>query len=691
MTIKILIMKIKHLFLIILFIYFTGITSAQTWCEITTVEDVCKAYPETMETMLQQLNLEYLGLEKVNAAYKSGNQIAACAELLNYYRNGNTAEYLRRQQPDKSDKTIAEADTTLKNVFIVQNVRGEVPWGDDGHRDWYYKGLNNDREWAWLSNRHSQINRVFAVYFETGNPKYAEYIDLFLRDFIIKSMPYPGVKSSTSVWRGLEVSFRLKVWSRIFYGLLNSSHLSPATQLLILSSLPDHAHYNRNFHGGNNWLTMEISALATVATNFPEYKKSKEWLAYSAKTISESMKGQVYPDGTQTELTSHYHNVAMNNFVLFKEICDRANYLLPDFFDKTIQKMYSYIARAVRPDGNRILNNDGDRGSDVKLILKGAKTYNNPEWEYIATNGELGTKPKDGPSYFYPWAGQLISRNGYDKDAHWSFFDVGPWGSGHQHNDKMHISISAFGRDLLVDAGRFAYTGEVAQKFRGYAKGTQGHNSILIDGKGQKPDVRVTEKPLSESHYKITPEFDYAWNSFDKYYDLEDVKHNRSLMYVRGEFWIVVDKIETKTPRKIETIWHWHPDCKVEKNDEGTVSTKNEKGNLKIIPIGKSDWKIDFVKGQEKPEIQGWYSEEYNKFEPNVTSIYSTEIESAKTFVWLLVPFNKEASKLKIETVSKDLDIVKMKVLDEGKGKWNITIPYSNSEKAKLEFTKNTP
>ena len=68
----------------------------------------------------------------------------------------------------------AISDTTLKNVFIVQNVRGEVPWLDDGHRDWYYKGPNNDREWAWLSNRHSQISMVFNAYFETGNPKYAE-------------------------------------------------------------------------------------------------------------------------------------------------------------------------------------------------------------------------------------------------------------------------------------------------------------------------------------------------------------------------------------------------------------------------------------------------------------------------------------------------------------------------------------
>src|SRR5688572_33254604 len=146
--------------------------------------------------------------------------------------------------------------------------------------------------------------------------------------------------------------------------------------------------------------------------------------------------------------------------------------------------MYSYIAHVVRPSGYRILNNDGDRGSDRDYILQGAKKFDRPEWEYIATNGKSGKKPSDGPSYFFPWAGHFVSRSGFDSQAHWSFFDMGPWGSGHQHNDKLHISIAAYDRDLLVDAGRFAYTGAVAEKFRSYARSTAGHNALLIDNKG---------------------------------------------------------------------------------------------------------------------------------------------------------------------------------------------------------------
>jgi len=684
-------MKTKLLLSTILSLAISGILPAQTWQELSTVEDICKAYPDKMITMMGEFNLNYPGLEIFKKAYQNGDIVKACNSLLEYYKDSNTARHLRKEQPEETELTVASADSILNDVFVIQNIRGEVPYGNDGHRDWYYRGPNNDREWAWLSNRHSQINNVLSTYYDTGNPKYAEYIDLFLRDFIIKSMPYPAAKSNTSVWRGLEVAARAKVWSRIFYGLLNSDYASPSTQLLMLSSLPDHAHYNRNFHGGNNWLTMEMSALATVATNFPEYSKSEAWLEYAIGTMTESMKGQVYADGVQTELTSHYHNVSMSNFELFKNICDKAHRPLPDLFSQTIENMYDYVARAMRPSGHRILNNDGDRGNDRNIVLRGATKFNNLEWKYIATNGKAGKKPIDGPSYFYPWAGQLISRSGYGADAHWSFFDIGPWGSGHQHNDKLHLSISAFGRDLLVDAGRFAYTGEVAKKFRSYAKGTHGHNLVLIDEKGQKPGIKVAEEALSDDHFKITPNFDYAWHSFDQFYDIENVRHTRSMFYVRSNFWVIVDNIQTENPRKIEALWHWHPGCKVEVKKNGVVSTKNEKGNLKIVPVEKTDWKVSVIKGQEKPGIQGWYSPEYNQYEPNTATIYSSSIDGNETFVWLLIPSEKQAPLVEGEIISGNSREVKLKITNKDKGTWELIVPFSNSTNVELEFAQKAP
>lgn len=675
------------LFAVLLSMLFDAVFAQKSWQDIHSTADLYQNYPELVKEVFVPLDLSHPGMEKVKEAYQKEEWVKAADELLAYYRKSANSPELRREIPKPTKATVATADTTLSYVFFVQNVRGEVPLLEDGHRDWYYKGPNNDREWAWLSNRHTQLAEVFNAYYETGNPKYAEFVDLFLKDFILKSMPYPAAKGSESIWRGLEVSFRAKAWSRIFYGMQESEYLSPATRLLMLRSLSDHAHYNRNFHGANNWLTMEISALATVAANFPEYKESSAWLDYSIDVMVESMKDQVYPDGAQTELASHYHNVSLHNFELFREICEKAGRELPEFFVRTIEDMYGYIASAVRPDGLRILNNDGDTGSDRELILKGAEKFGREDWRYIATNGKEGVVPNDAPSYLFPWAGQLVSRSGYDENAHWSFFDIGPWGSGHQHNDKLHLSIVAYGRDLLVDAGRFAYTGEIATKFRPYALGSSSHNLILIDGKGQANGPTHAKEPLDGKHYRIEDGFDYASHFFDQFKEVEGkAKHSRSLMYVRGEFWLVVDKVETDRPRKVETLWHWHPRSEVKK-DGLSLKTSNEVGNLAIIPVGDRNFDVRFVKGQEEPEIQGWYSEEYNVYEPNLASIYETEIKADETFVWLLLPSEGETPAATAKVLAKTDREVEVEVSLKDKV-WRLVVPFMDSERAVVKVDR---
>jgi hypothetical protein len=661
-------------------------TAESEWQKMVSVEDVVATYPDRIKNLFQNLDLDRKGLKKVKTAYRKGDISAACTHLLEHYKTSASKRLFSVQRPQVSHKTIPSADSLIRDLFTFYQLPDRVPRLEDGRLDWTYSGPDDDIEWAWATNRHFVVRDLLQAWHETGNPKYARYIDKFIKDWIISSHPYPGVRSTTAMWRGLEVSFRVKYWAQAFYSLMDDGYLSPATQLLILSSLPEHAHYARNFHAQNNWLTMEISGLATVATAWPELKEASEWLKYSIGTMVESIKGQVYPDGAQTELASSYHYVALNNFNQLLEICNKVNASLPEYYTKTVENMWNYLAYTIRPDGYGLLNNNSDKRYNRDLVLNAALTYNRDDWKYIASNGNTGVKPTKSPSILFPWAGHLISRSGFGTDAHWSFFDIGPWGSAHQHNDKLHLSISAYGRDLLVDAGRFAYRGEVANKFRRYALSSQSHNLILIDGKGQDPGPRLAEQPLTETEYKIADDFDYASSSFESFIDLDGkAVHNRSLFYVRGRFWVVVDHISTDRPRKIEALWHWHPNCIVQQENNGIVATNNPRGNLKIIPVGNHNWNIDLVKGQDDP-VQGWYSKEYNLFEPNVAAIYSDHIDADKTYVWVLLPSEGSAPEVNAEVVSVGSDSVNVKVTMPGIGFWNISIPFMNSTGARLQF-----
>ena len=645
-----------------------------------------------MGELLKHLDLDQKGLFGVKKAFERSNLTKACEMLLDYYRQGETAEFLRKERPMPSKGTDSEADSIVRNIFTFYKQTGNVPTGPDGHLDWTYDGPADDMEWAWALNRHHHLGILLNAYLNTGNPKYAKTIDRHIKDWVISSLPYPGEKSSTAMWRGLEVSFREKRWARVYYGLMHSDAFTPAARLLLLSSIPEHAHYLRHFHAEHgNWLTMEMSGLAMVSAAWPEFDQSPSWLTYAKSEMLEGLKRQVYPDGAQAELTSSYHRVALSNFNAFVEICRDANEPVSDLFSKKLEQMWNYLAYTMRPNGYGLLNNDANHDYNRDRIIEAAKQYNRYDWRYISTNGDKGLRPEGLLSVLFPWAGHLITRSGYHEKAQWSFFDIGPWGIGHQHNDKLHISISAYGRDLLTDCGRFAYRGEIAEKFRPYARSSFAHNVIIVDGQGQGPGSRRTDEPLAEKHYKITSEFDYAWSSFDRYNEVEgEVVHTRALFYVRGEFWVVVDRITTDRPREIKALWHWHPDCKVSVSKEGNISTDNKQGNLEIIPVDKKNWNIAQVKGQEDPQPQGWYSKEYNEAEPAPASICSTEINGDTSFAWLLYPSEGQVDEPEVSVLSRDNNGVKVLISEPGGTRWKVNVPYSDATKAGFSFSSGS-
>ena len=478
---------------------------------------------------------------------------------------------------------------------------------------------------------------LLNAYQKTGNPNYVKRINDHIYEWVLVN-PYPGEQTGDPRWRGLETKSRISMWAHIFYGLAETQALKPATRIRILASIPDHAHYTQHFHHtGGNWLAMQMQALANGAISWPEYRESEPWLQYATQTLMPELDRQLYPDGPQKELASHYHGATLSAFQSYANLLQRAGHDVPPIWREGLERMWNYWAYSMRPDGHGVLNNDSNLDFNRPRVRSVVSQYNRPDWLYIVTNGQEGEKPSGLPSVIFPWGGQLISRSGWDADAHWRFFDIGPWGIGHQHNANLHFSASAYGRDILVDAGRLYYKRD---KWRNFIQSTAAHNTLLIDGQGQNNDVKEVSQPLDEDTYAITDTFDYARSTFTAgYINLEgESTHTRAVMYIRNKYWIVVDRVETDRPRDIQTLWHFHPECTVEKQGMSVHSTDTDKGNVRIVPVGDPGWEIQLIKGQEEPFIQGWYSREYNQKAPSICATYSTHIDTSTTFVWIIVP-----------------------------------------------------
>jgi hypothetical protein len=359
--------------------------------------------------------------------------------------------------------------------------------------------------------------------------------------------------------------------------------------------------------------------------------------------------------------------------------------------------MWNYLAYSMQPNGCQPQNNDSDHGSCRDGVIKAAQEYGRPDWLYIATNGAQGEKPKQGPSLIFPWAGQVIARSSWGADALWAFFDIGPMGFGHSHCDKLHLSVYANGRDLLIDPGRFTYAFESEDgRFQGkYAGLAVAHNVILIDDRGQAAGPGWVDKPVSEEDYLITPELTFARGTCAEFFQeiysgrlAGKAAHTRAVLCLPNELIVVADRIETDRPRKLDALWHWHPRCTVEIEGQTVRSVDPGVGNLRIAPVAGFDWAVETVKGQEPAGIhgtmQGWYAHSYNNWEPSPASVFTARIGRTTAFAWLLLPTRGEVPPIHGEIVENTDEAVRIRICSSEQDARMVRIPWRSGRPERI-------
>lgn len=599
-------------------------------------DDICSLYPERVRHLFASLDLDRQEMGKAKGAWQQDDLATACTALDAYYRQKTAIPSLLQDLDYSNRDLVLSPEDLIQDIFTLQSATATVPRHPNGLLNWNDQGPNNDREWTWFLNRHYHLLDLLGAYEKTGDLVYINQLNDQILDWIL-SCPSQDNPQIWGQWRGLEATFRVLHWSQIFYRLQQVSNFSAAARLLMLSSLLDHAYYLRHLNSwGANWLVKEMCGLATIALCWPEFKNAQGWLTYACDRLMRELPQQIYPDGVHKELTSHYHRAVLLDLQNLADLLIQSGSQMPADLKICLEKMWNYLAYSLRPDGYGLLNNDSDRDHNRPLVSQAARTYQRADWTYIATNGKGGQLPPGLPSAHFPWTGQMIMRSGWDCKAHWAFFDRSPMGVYyHIHNDKLHLSIAAYGRDLLVDSGRYSY---VRNQFWRYFRGSASHNIILVDGRGQNAGVRESRQPMV-GNYAIEPEFDFARGTFNRGFTKLKGKasHTRVVVYLRGKYWVVVDQITTDRPRLIEPLWHFHPDCSVAVEGDSVTSIDPNMGNLRIIPCSNLCWSVNLVQGQEDP-VQGWWSGRYNQKTPSPTAIYSTQIDQSIAFAWVLLP-----------------------------------------------------
>ena len=444
----------------------------------------------------------------------------------------------------------------------------------------------------------------------------------------------------------------------------------------------EHGRYLRRYPTTGNWLTMEMNGLYHVGVLLNFVREASDWRRFALTRLLSELDDQVYPDGAQIELTPGYHNVALRSFLGPVDIANAYGYRLQEEYLAKLERMFAYNMWVMRPDRDTPRWNDSWHVDVVGTLKKGLALFpNRKDFQWIVTDGKEGTLP-DHTSHFFPYAGQVVMRSGWDRDALFLGFEAGPFGYGHQHEDKLGIVLFAYGKELLVEGGSYAYD---ASKWRRYVLSSYAHNVILVDGKGQvrrglPRQQYISKKPL-DVHFRSDERYDYARGVYEQGFgerEKRPARHVREVVFLKKvHLFIIRDTLESLDgkPHSYQALFHLDSENVNVDKESGTVETRDPKTvNIRIIPMAEGDFKTDIIRGQETPVVQGWMPRGHGirGVRPIPTIIYEHYSAKPVDFLTVLQPL-RDGHEDRVTSVSELEDRV---IIQYSNGKFfNVSLP----------------
>jgi Heparinase II/III N-terminus/Heparinase II/III-like protein len=595
------------------------------------------------------LDLTRPELAPVAAAWKQHDIALAQKKLAQYFRTRTSVGWKTEtaNPPPLSPQSRAIADAA---------VEGKLQGGFDplvysfpgGKIDWHFNptyhmpGQSPNNEWQWQLNRMYFWSDLAAAYRATGDERYAAAFVQELRSWI-EQCPVPEHvdQDPGSPWRTIEAGIRSgSSWIDAFYAFRRSSAMSDSDVLALVHSLVDHGMYLRRYHTQLNWLTMEMSGLYAVGAVLPEFKDSSEWRTYAAATMAEASRNQFLPDGAQVELSSSYHNVALDNILHIAEIArwtGTAGDLPPDYL-APLEKAYEWEVDTVAPD--RHLPRINDSGPTyLPDVLRKAGLYfpGNSQFQWFATYGRAGGPPPF-TSVFLNRSGFAAMRSGWDTSANYLLFRVGPLGMNHQHQDSLGVTIWAYGRELIFDGGGGTYE---KSKWRQWAVSALAHNTVVIDDMGQNRPMNwndpshdpnmVSQGPI-DAHWQTNAMSDFASGEYAQGYGpLRRLiaSQRRDVLFLKPNIFVVADRIHPNDSLQHRFQARWQlltTHSRIEAATQTLVTVDEGTPNIAIVPLLMDHLTVSSASGQEKPEILGW----------NFRSFAGPELSAATTLLHTL-------------------------------------------------------
>jgi len=381
----------------------------------------------------------------------------------------------------------------------------------------------SDIKVPWELSRFYHAPQLGAAWLLTGDKRYARAFEAQVLDWIDANPVGRGPNWTCA----MEAAIRAGNWIASLPFFLPGNGLSFRFLERLELSLFEHGRHIRTHLEGtpklrSNHYLADLQGLLYVGALFPALEEAREWTAFAARGLEEEMEWEVHADGTDFEASTSYHRLCLE-LLLGPALVARVKGIpiAAAFWDR-LHSMFLAGRALVDASGRVPIIGDNDSGRLHMLARR-----DDDDWSYLLPIGAVLFDDSSLKLPGVPFSEEallLLGPAGLERyralpegraekqcsalpDSGWFVLrrpgeclhvtcgangqrfrgaqpDEPQHNGGHAHNDKLSITYSAGGAQVLVDPGQSCYTGDAAR--RNHSRSTAAHNVLQVDGLEQQ-------------------------------------------------------------------------------------------------------------------------------------------------------------------------------------------------------------
>ncbi len=380
----------------------------------------------------------------------------------------------------------------------------------------------------------------------------------------------------------------------------------------------------------NHGIHQALGQLA-AAKRFFHMRESASQFSLGRERLLQLFNAHFSVDGVHMEHSPGYHYGLLASF-----IGAAGSKLLSDkLLLSRVRQMEEALSWMIMPSGRIVPFGD----TDPKHMMRSTafvEQFSHDGLKYQMSKGALGAPPLPGIRAFqesgYVFARANSGGTGLLHEKQTYLAQMAAFHSMvHKHADHLSFVWHDQNRDILIDPGRFAYSGKSSpgsQLFeegfwysdpkRIYVESTRAHNCVEIDGLSYS---RRNVKPFG-SAIRYAGEQEGLIVTECETTHSPGVRHRRVLVMQPGRFLLVLDFLKDRLNNHDYRQWFkFAPEWAVENSADGaslraSALNGDEAASLRVFNLVAENEVTKPVRGQEQPHIQGWYSNAANSLLP---------------------------------------------------------------------------